>query len=254
MGVLVSAHPENATGEDASIKLKAAIPTAISDQAHPSIDSGFVSKIAAAGFGGFIGWLLTKIVTLIVLRKRLIAYLVVVINGHMDQYRETKKWLEAVKDKTIKKNHVIKLAATYHENDMSDLADMRSDCLQLLKKSELIKTTKLHQRMLEIEDLLAGFCEDLTNYRKNGTTLSESSVDYLQKKIERIKSYMDKFPLEKIQTLDQLPDDYAGVHGADVLVSNSSAVEPSKPRTEESSPVLAPVSRAHLVVDPTQDD
>lgn len=184
-------------------------------------------KVVVAGLGGFLGWILTKSVGLVILRRRLISYLVVVINSHLRQYHEFVKWLTAVREITIKEGYLVKLAATYTKDELQDLAEVREHCLRLLKKDELLKMTKLSQRMWEIEALLSGFCESLQGYKSKEKVMDSSDVEFLRKKQDRIFSYINVLP-KRIEKLDQIPNDYSGVHGAESLVTSRSAGPPSE--------------------------
>lgn len=184
------------------------------------------SRITIAALGGFMGWVLTTSVGLIILRARLISYLIVVINTHLKNYYDSIAWIEAVKDQTIKDGHLIKLAASYTKDELSDLTGVRNQCLKLLTKNELLQVTKLIQRMLEVEALMAGFCESLHAYKQKEIVLDASDVDYLIKKKSRILSYLKLLPLS-IDKITDLPIDYSGIHGPEVLVTSASAALPA---------------------------
>ena len=72
---------------------------------------------------------------------------------------------------------------------------------------ELVRLTKLTQRMWEIEALLDGFCATLQAYKDKGEALQVSDVDYLHRKQDRILSYIQILPSE-INNINQLPIDY----------------------------------------------
>ena len=196
-------------------------------QTSVAIMEDFSARIVVAGLGGFFAWILAKCVGLLVLRRRLLAYLIVILNTHLRQYQEALKWLFAVREKTIKEGHIVKLAADYTEDDLNDLTKVRPELMRLLFRMELIRLTKLTQRMWEIEALLAGFCETLQGYKDKGAVLKVSDIDYLHRKQDRILSYIQILPSE-ISNINQLPIDYSGIHGAETLVTSSSAALPEE--------------------------
>ena len=202
----------------------AAIPPL--QQASASAGDSLALKIVAAGLGGFLAWLLTKIVGLLILRMKLVSYLLVVINAHLRIYHDTENWVFAVREKTIKEGHVIKLAASYTKDDLGDFTEVRQDCLRLLSQRELEGITKLLQCMWEIEALYDGFCGSLEGYRSRGVALDASDVEYLQRKQDRILSYIHVLPSE-VGRLSELRLDYRGIHGAETLVTSSSARLPT---------------------------
>ncbi|MHB8519974.1 MAG: hypothetical protein ACYDH9_04380 [Limisphaerales bacterium] len=197
----------------------------------PQTSDGLAFEVLAAGLGGFLAWTLTKAIGLAILRRRLVSYAVVVVNSHLRQYADIEQWLRATREKTIREGHIIKLAAAYTVDELEDLTELRPDGLRLLRKNEILRITVLLLRLKELEALLAGFCNTLEEYKLSGAPLKPSDVDYLQRKQDRIFSYMRLIPKE-IPSLDALPLDYAGIIGADSIVTISSAELP----TSDNSP------------------
>ncbi len=70
----------------------------------------------------------------------------------------------------------------------------------------------------ELECLFNGFCQTLTKYVAHATKLSTEDCEYLRKKIGRIESAINILP-QSIKCVKDLPVDYAGIHGPEVLVS-----------------------------------
>lgn len=197
-------------------------------QTETKSNNSFSSDIAGAVLGGFLGWGLTTITSFIIDRNKLQTYLAVAINNHVKQLNENKAWVLKVKEKTIKENHIIDLAALYTKDDLSRLTSVRERCLKLLTEKELVKIENLIQRLNQAETLLDGFCNTLQTYKKDKTTLKISDVEYLNKKIERIISYIDTLPNSEIKKVKELRDDYAGVIEASTLVTESSVIRQQK--------------------------
>jgi len=192
-----------------------AVLVSASKEATESSYDKLLADILAAGIGGFISWILLTAVTFYFTRQRLISYLLVTLNSHLRQYKDT-KWLSDVKEKKIKEGQIVKLAAKYTKDDLADITDARSECLTYLWRNELVRLTKIYQRMFELEALFDGFCEVLEDYKKEGKTLDPTDVEYLQRKHDRIMSYINILP-NKIDSLKDLPEDYSGILGPEYI-------------------------------------
>ena len=98
-------------------------------QNPPAKTTDYVTSVLVAGFGGFLGWILTKSLGWFLLRRRLLAYLKVVTDSNLRQYHDSKKWLAAVREKTLKEGHIVNLAADYTKDDLTSLTCVREQCL-----------------------------------------------------------------------------------------------------------------------------
>lgn len=187
-----------------------------------------LSKIIVAATGGFLGWIFIQCIGLYLLRQKLLSYLVVVLNSHFETYQDVTGWLDAVKAKTIKEGYYINTAAAFTKDEHDDLKCIRDQCFRLLKKNELLQFIKLTHRLFEVEALLEGLCQTLSDYKEEKKVLDGSDVEYFNRKIERVYSYIKKFPT-KISSIHEIPIDFRGVHGAEVLVGKESALKPADP-------------------------
>ena len=174
-------------------------------------------QIIVLALGGFFGWILMKVVGLFVLRKRLLGYLIVVLNNHLKENNENYEFLKEVKSKRLIAGKVIKWPVIYTKSELEDLKCMHDQCFRLLTKHELIKLLKCVNVMWVIEALFDGFCTTFTQYCQENKALDKGKVDYLNRKINRIESYIKIFP-QNIEKIDQLPVDYAGTIQAKTMV------------------------------------
>ena len=187
----------------------------------------FGIDIASAVLGGFLGWGLTTGVSFLLDRRKLITYLVIAINNHVEQLNANQEWLKKVKDKTVKEGYIIKLAALYTKDDLSKFSSVRDQCLKLLTKDELVKLENLFLTLNQAEVLLDGFCETLQAYKENETVLASDDVESLERRIERILKCINLLPNpETTKKISDLRDNYAGIVEASTLVTDNSAVLP----------------------------
>lgn len=181
------------------------------DSPHPA------TGVLVAALGGFVGWILTKSVGWFLLRQRLLSYLIVVINTHLKEYHESRKWLAVVREKSIKQGHTVDMAAEYTKNELASITCVREQCFKLLRKNELVRLTNLLYRLWQIEALFDGFCKSLRVYKADAKRLNASDVNYLLMKEDRILSYLDVLP-ERIRTLSSLPEKYTDILGPEPIV------------------------------------
>ena len=180
--------------------------------------SDFTTKTVGAVVAVFLGWLLTNLVGFFVIRNRLVSYLIIGINSHLEQCVDNRKWLEKVKAESIREGEAIEQSARYAADQLEDLTAMRVEILKYLWRSEVEKVTKLTKRLWELEELLVGFCETLEEHHKSGAKLDADKFKSISNRLNRILSYMQLLPNE-IRSLEDLPSKYNAVIGAESLVS-----------------------------------
>ena len=215
----------------------------------PTPDDSFslTTKVCIAGIGGFLGWVLTNLVQFRILRKRLISYLIIAINFHLEQCLENKNWLQKIRQ-TIKPEMAIDQGAGYAADSLEDLTALRLEILKHLSESEVLKLTIMTKRLWELEELFSGFCSTMMEFKiehKKDSQLKLSSMeaDLLIKRLDRILSYMNALP-SRIQSLNDLPDQYNEVISADslVTVTPTNTVVPAAPDAPPAPPNLPPTT------------
>ena len=198
------------------------------ESATPSKDEGnkFLLEMLAAGLGGFLAWILTTSVGFCLTRSRLKSYLLVAINSHIRQYKDLNRWLDTVMKDKIKKGNSIDRTTRYTKDELGDLTEMRSQCLTYLNQNQFVQFTRLCQRMFELEALFDGFCKTLDDYKTNSTVLTDGDVDYMNKKYKRILSYLKALPPDDIENINNLPQDYSGIEGAESIIMDNISTPP----------------------------
>jgi len=178
-----------------------------------------VEQLAAAALGGFIAWLLGKLVTFLTIRQRLLAYHVTVLNQHFLSILESRSWLDGFVSSTIVVGQQVNGAPRYTPDDFEDITAVRERSLELLSKSELVKFVCCVNHLIEVDRLMHGFCDSAKEFQNKDVVLNEGNVEFLSKRAERIVSIMALFP-EKIASLKDLPEKckYDSVISADELI------------------------------------
>lgn len=179
-------------------------------------------QIISAALGGFAAWLLGRLVALIVKRDRLKSYLEVCLWNHFEGARDNQKWLVRVMSDTLKEGQVVDGAPLYTRDELEDLSSVREKSVELLTRSEMVRLTKCFRSLWEIEALFEGFCCRLREHQGKSQPLDHGSVIHLIKRARRINALIDLLP-KQLQSLKDLPEDYAGRIGAEVLVPDPPA-------------------------------
>ena len=188
--------------------------------AHSQLER--ILSIVAAALGGFSSWLLISSTLYLVERRRLLAFLVAVLNNRLRDCNEYVDWVDSVCDKTLKPEHVVKTAANVTPNDLDALRGTRELQLRLLSQKELVRALKAEDAIWEIEVLTAAFGETLREYLDSQRVLNEQDVEFQKERANRIARLVKLLP-DKIRSLTDLPTDYRGRVTADGLVRADSA-------------------------------
>lgn len=183
-------------------------------------------EIISAGVGGFVAWVLTKSASYLILRHRLSCYLIVSLNVSFHGDRENLRWLRKVVEQQLNPGTIVTGAPFYEKDDLSSLTSTRDRALQLLTKRELILVEKAIQALWEIEVLFGGFCRTLCEMQDRGQPLDTAATHLLRMRASRLATLIEILP-ERIRTMRDLPEDYAGKIGPDVLVPPSDRLSPT---------------------------
>jgi hypothetical protein len=175
------------------------------------------NQIIGAALGGFTAWLLGRFVALSAKRNRLRTYLEVCLLAHFEGARDNQKWLVRVMSDTVREGQQVDGAPAYTRDELDDLSSIRAQSIELLTRSETIRLTKCFRALWEIEALFEGFCSWLRDYQKTMQPLDHENAIHLIKRARRINALIDLLP-KQLKSLNELPDDYAGRIGAEVLV------------------------------------
>ena len=171
-----------------------------------------VNEIVAAVIGGFAGWVAIQGVSYLVVRSRLITYLVVQANTRLQSAHGNREWLQQLGSDHSMAGVTATVAPRYSPDHAEDLHESREMILRYLSRSEIERVTKFLSYLWEAEYLTEGICDAIGAYAKRGTPLAADDIQYLKAKIARVTSIVGRWP-QSIKGLDELPLDYAGVQG-----------------------------------------
>ena len=171
-----------------------------------------IEKIVAAVAGGFLAWITIEAVRYFVLRARLIRYLVVQANTSLRGSHINKEWLGDLARSHSTAGVVPQVAPRYSADHAEDLHASRELILRYLTGPEIERVAKFLDYLWEAEYLTEGVCEAIGGYASSKTALTVEDCAYIQKKVTRVTSIVDKWP-RSITSLSDLPIDYAGVKG-----------------------------------------
>lgn len=175
-----------------------------------------VSEILAAVVGGFAGWVAVQAVSHFVVRSRLIAYLIIQVNTHLQATHSNKDWLQKLCGDTSVPGKTARVAPRYSADRAEDLHACRELILRYLRRSEIERVTRFLSHLWEVEYLTEGACEAFGAYAKQPSPMSADDCRYLCGKTERVASIVSKWP-HSIERLRDLPADYAGVRGPEAV-------------------------------------
>lgn len=170
------------------------------------------NQIIVALVGGFAAWAAIQGVTYLVLRNRLVVYLVVQINARLQAAHGNREWLDQLARDHSSAGIIPTVAPRYSPDHAEDLHESRELILKYLSRNQIERVTKFLSYLWEVEYLTEGVCEAIGAYSRRKTPLDAEDCRYLRDKVTRVTSIIGKWPAT-IKGLDDLPIDYAGVWG-----------------------------------------
>lgn len=166
-------------------------------------------EIVSAALGGFFGWVLVRFISILVMRSRLKTYLRANLTLHVNEIKDTQKWLQKAIEDTVRVGAKVDGAPFYTRDSLESLTSVRESCLQLLTQQELVRLTKCIRALLEIEILFEGFCKSLLEMQKKRTRLDTKQVTWMRRRATRITALVELLPTE-VKAISHLPEDYSG--------------------------------------------
>lgn len=173
-------------------------------------------EIIAAVVGGLVGWIAIQLVSYVVVRSRLITYLVVQVNSRLQSAHGNREWLQQLGRDHSTVGVLPVVTPRYSPDHAEDLHESRELILRYLSKAEIEQVTKFLAYLWEVEYLTEGVCDAIGEFARRTKALTADDCRYLQDKITRVTSIINKWPAS-IKTLSELPLDYAGVQGPSAI-------------------------------------
>lgn len=147
-----------------------------------------MSAVLSASIGAFTAWIFIRIVTYIIIRNRLINYIITVINIHLVNVHDNTKWLKSFTDNRIKEECKTSGAPYYTKEEFKNLNKIDIEQLFYLTRMEQFRVTSLIANMLEFETLMQGFCLSAHEFQKNACLLSKEDVHSMKMRSTKSKN------------------------------------------------------------------
>jgi hypothetical protein len=163
-----------------------------------------------------IGWALKSLIGLYLRRKALKGALLIDIQSRISVWNSNKAFLDRLVDADIKPADKVPYTAFYQPSKESLFTALLSELMSHLPY-QFPHISKIYGAFNEVEELLIGFFRDITKWKENSHVLSEADIRYLRAKRDRISSYVAIFNKAEIRKLSDLPKDYRGIHGTEVV-------------------------------------
>jgi hypothetical protein len=174
-------------------------------------------SVLAAALGGFTAWMLGRMVSWLVRRNRLIAFLTAKLETDFRHAHASKKWVQRTVDVALVEGKPVSSSASFYADDLSSYSSIRQLFIELLFKKEMVLLIKAVNTLQEIECLMDGFCVSLMQFETSGKPLNQPAKRLLDTKAMRIVQLIDLLPRD-VPNLASLPEDYAGKIGPEVMV------------------------------------
>jgi hypothetical protein len=175
--------------------------------------------------GAIIVWLVKSLVGLYLRRQAIKSALLTDIQTKIITWVGNKKFLdELIKSKLAEDQEVPYTA--HFQAPLTTLYDVL--LIQIISHlpDHFTDISKMYSAFKEADELLEGVLQDLTIWKEQRHKLKKEDIDYLVAKRDRIASYVDKFKEREIRTLSDLPQDYQGVQGAEVVTKTIPCAHP----------------------------
>lgn len=178
-----------------------------------------------------IGVLVSLIVWLVksgtgwILRRNAITEAILLdIQSRVNFWTTNKNFLDRLIDSDLRVGHPIPYTALFQPSQATLFNALLTEMVVYLP-DQFARTSKVYAALGEAEDLLSGIFRDLTIWKEQAHILDDSDVKYLKAKRDRVSSYILIFNKKTISKLSDLPDDYRGIYGTEVVAST---IQPHK--------------------------
>jgi len=152
-----------------------------------------------------------------ILRRRAINEAILLdIRSRIEMWSTNKQFLDRLMDSDLSAEQEVPYSAIFQPSKDTLFNALLSETIVYLP-DQFAKISKVYAAFREAEDLLFGILKDLTIWKEKAHVLDESDIKYLKAKRDRISSYVSIFKKRPIQNLGDLPGDYRGIQGTEVI-------------------------------------
>ena len=162
------------------------------------------------------GWVIKSIVGMYLRRRAIVGALLLDIQTRTTGWDTTQKFLEKLIDIDLKPGKSVPYTALFEPAQTTIFDALLSELISHLP-DHFPNLSKIYAAFKEADQLLVGILRDISIWKGTGHTLSDEDIKYLRAKRDRIISYIAVFKKRDIKSLSDLPTDYRGVQGTEVV-------------------------------------
>lgn len=175
--------------------------------------------------GAIVVWLVQSLVGFFLRRQAIESALLADIQTKEINLVGNKKFLDELIDNKIAEDEEV-LYTAHFQAPKTTLYDVLLTQIISHLPDHFTAISKIYTAFKEVDELLEGILQDLTIWKEQHHKLKKEDIDYLGAKRDRIASYVSKFNEREIRTLSDLPQDYRGVQGPEIVTKTIPCAHP----------------------------
>lgn len=161
-------------------------------------------------------WIVKSVVGWILRRRAVNGAILLDIQSRIEMWTTNMQFLDRLMDSDLLVGQEVPYTALFQPSKDSLFKSLLSEIIVYLP-DKFAKVSKVYVAFREAEDLLLGILSDLTIWKEKHHKLDDSDIKYLKAKRDRVGSYVSVFNKKSIKTLRDLPVDYRGIHGTEII-------------------------------------
>lgn len=162
------------------------------------------------------GWVIKSLVALYLRRTAIVGALLLDIQTRIGGWDTNKIFLDKLIDIDLKLGESIPYTALFQPAQTTLFDALLSELISHVP-DHFPNLSKIYGAFKEAEQLLAGILQDISIWKEQAHRLSVDDIKYLRAKRDRIVSYVAVFKKKDINKLADLPTDFRGVQGTEVV-------------------------------------
>ena len=163
-----------------------------------------------------VGWVIKSLIGLFLRRRAIVGALLLDIQTRISTWDTNKRFLDRLIDNDMKSGEIVPYTALFQLSKSTLFDALLSELISHLP-DHFPNVSKIYGAFNEAEELLTGILRDITIWKEKERKLSEEDLKYLRAKRDRIASYVSIFKRKGIRKLGDLPTDYRGIQGTEVI-------------------------------------
>lgn len=175
-----------------------------------------LESLAVGILVALIVWLVQSVVGWVLRRRAISEAIVLDIQSRIDSWATNKLFLDRLMDSDLRVGKTVPYTALFQPSNDTLFKALLSEIIVHLP-DQFARISKMYGAFREAEELLAGILRDITIWKEKAHVLDDSDIKYLKAKRDRIASYVSIFGKRPIGKLRDLPNDYRGIQGTEVI-------------------------------------